>query len=176
MLESRSRIDAYPAPSCERSINYTAPRTVVDILEIQDIIPGQTVTFPFTIQNNEDADKAYVMSISGLEAWARTSISPGSLLLVPRAGTMQGELYFTISPEAMPGPRSFVVTVASDTDVTQRLLTLRIQTPPVNAWLAGTFNLALSVLSLLLIVYALFLAFTRVARSRTQRPVAKNSH
>lgn len=92
-------------------------KTIVEILEIQDIQPDGGV-YPFIITNNERFDKAYVMSIEGTNPWGYSQIEPGTLIVVPAGETREGAITIWAN-EGYTGEHSFVLTIQARDDIKQ---------------------------------------------------------
>jgi len=101
--------------SCPTATN--DDKTIVEILEIQDIQPDGGV-YPFIITNNERYDKAYVMSIEGTNPWGYSQIDPGTLIVVPAGETREGAITVWAN-DGYTGEYSFILTIQARDDIKQ---------------------------------------------------------
>jgi hypothetical protein len=99
-------------------------KTLIDILDIQDVDPNRGGVYPFTIINNEQSSQAYVMTVEGLEGWGQHEINPRSLIVVPAGEAREGEL-IVYSDADSEGEHGFLLTIRSKDDAQQVLLTAR---------------------------------------------------
>lgn len=104
-------------------------RTVVDIVELQDVHPEKGAVYPFTIKNNWPESKAYVLTTKGHESWGTVTIEPGSVIVVPAGGTREGLLHL-FAREGQSGEKGFTLTVQARDDIEQVLLQAKIPQPP----------------------------------------------
>lgn len=95
----------------------TSDKTVVDVLEIQDIHPDGGV-YPYTITNNEGYGKAYVLSIEGTEPWGYSQIEPRTLVYVPAGESREGALTIWAN-EGYEGEFGFILTIQARDDIKQ---------------------------------------------------------
>jgi hypothetical protein len=152
---------------CAGLYNRTGPLTVVNILDIQDVLPGESAVFPFTIENREYSDKSYTVTIRGLEPWASYTVNPTSLIVVPAGQSRGGEIVFHVAEEAMPGPYSFVVDVSTRDEVEQRLLVARVQALPSKApFFSQYFVLGITIVVIALILFAAILVLVKSSRGK----------
>lgn len=101
-------------------------KTIVDILDIQDIDPVDGGLYPFTIVNNEASSQAYVLSVEGTEEWGSYQIEPRSLIVVPAGESREGLLTVYANEDAQ-GEHGFVLTLRSKDDAKQVMLTAKIK-------------------------------------------------
>lgn len=148
--------------------NPSADRTIVDIIEAQDVNSVEGALYPFTIKNNEAESKAYVLSIDGLEAWGYGEIYPGSVIVIPPGEARDGAIRVWSYPE-WTGRQSFTFTVQARDDAKQQLLVADITPPPqeIQQVPAGT-RLLLGVLAFIL-VGALLVAFLFYAKRHKKK-------
>ena len=96
-------------------------KTVVDILEVQDVDPLNGAVYPFTIKNMQDESKAYVLSVDGIDQWGAAEIHPGSVIIVPGGESREGAVQIWAQP-GISGKRSFTLTVQAKDDTKQVML------------------------------------------------------
>lgn len=164
----RAKVDALPSPACQQTTNYSAPLTIVDVLEIQDVTPGQTARFPFTITNTGAEAKAYTIELLGVQGWASYTVQPGALFVVPPGAKVAGELQLAVTPSKQPGPQTFIFQVASTDDVVQQLIVARIQ-QPTSFGSSFPFFFITAVVIVALMLYAIVLAVHRASRKKRRR-------
>lgn len=99
-------------------------KTLIDILDIQDVDAERGGVFPFTITNNEESSQAYVLTVEGLDDWGYHEIRPRSLIVVPKGEAREGKLIVYSNPGSQ-GEHGFLLTIRSKDDAQQLLLTAR---------------------------------------------------
>ncbi|MBR9702636.1 hypothetical protein GOV10_01245, partial [Candidatus Woesearchaeota archaeon] len=104
-------------------------KTIIDIIEIQDVDPETGAVYPFAITNNEAYDKMYVFSIDGTEPWGYSQIEPRTLVLVPAGETHEGAVRIWAN-EGYDGEYSFLMTIQADDDIKQVALLADINIQP----------------------------------------------
>jgi hypothetical protein len=104
----------------------SSDKTIVEILEIQDIHPDGGV-YPFTITNNEQFDKAYVLSVEGTNPWGYSQIDPHSLIVVPAGQTRDGAITVWAN-DGYEGKYGFFLTIQARDDIKQQALLADIPT------------------------------------------------
>lgn len=93
-----------------------ADRTVVNIIELQDVHPELGALYPFTIKNDQAESKAYLLGLTGLDPWGFAQIEPGSIIVVPPGEAREGAIRVWSD---VPGQHVFVFTVQARDDMTQ---------------------------------------------------------
>ena len=135
-------------------------KTIVDIIEIQDVDPVSGGVYPFTITNNEQSSKAYTLTIDGIAEWGAAQIEPGTLIVVPSGESRQGAIRVFARP-GIVGEHSFMLVVQAKDDIKQVLLTADVPEapgngqPPVRAFPRAFFLVALAVLAFLIALFVL---------------------
>jgi hypothetical protein len=139
--------------------------TIIDVMEIQDAYKGHETVFPIKIANMEEADKEYIFSVTGLDGWASSRLSPGSLVIVPKESETSVNLFVTADENIMPGERAFVVSVQSGKEVQRFLLIANVKENPqsnkIIFWMF-TLRIFLIVLIAALILIAIVVAARKV--------------
>jgi len=92
-------------------------KTIVDIIEIQDIDPVEGAVYPFTVTNNELGSKAYVLTVEGLD-WGQYQIEPNAVVVVPGGETREGAVRVW-ADEGVTGKHSFLLTIQARDDIKQ---------------------------------------------------------
>ncbi len=143
--------------------------TVVDILEIQDVNPETGAVYPFTIKNNWPESKAYILTVTGHEAWGFIEIDPGSVIVIPPGGSREGQLR-VFAREGVTGEKSFTLTVRASDDIKQKVLLADIPEPakeydPKN----DQFIMGLVMFIILLVIIVAVLVYLGEKRKRSVR-------
>lgn len=139
--------------------------TMIDVMEIQDAYKGHEAVFPIKIANMESTDKEYVFSVTGLDGWATSRLSPGSLIIVPSESADSVNLFIKPEENIMPGERVFVVSVQSGKEVQRFLLIANVKENPQPNYMIFwmfTFRIFLILLIVALILIALIIAARKV--------------
>jgi hypothetical protein len=102
-------------------------KTIVNILEIQDVDPINGALYPFTIHNKQPESKAYVLSVENIE-WGYAEIHPGTVMIIPAGETRDGALQVWARPDVQ-GRKSFMLTVEARDDVKQVMLLANVPEP-----------------------------------------------
>lgn len=130
-------------------------KSIITILDIQDVAPLSGGVYPFTIVNDEREDQAYVLQVDGTDEWGSYEIRPRSMIVVPAGGSAEGELVI-YSREGASGEHAFTVTVTSKDDAQSVLLTAKLKDiPPVES--APFMQFGVFIIGLIIII--VFLAY-----------------
>ncbi len=140
----------------------TIDRTIVDILDIQDVLPGIPATYPFTIKNMESESKAYILTMDGLEGWGYAEIYPGSVVVVPAGQVAEGAVKVHAYRGVAPEQKSFVLTVSARDDISQVMLLADIKDEQGQVYAAPSSRLIFGILTfaiviLLIMMFVLFM-------------------
>lgn len=151
---------------CEQD-DPVAGKTVVDILDIQDVDPELGAVYPFTITNHEPFSQAYVLTVEGLDPWGYHQIRPRSLIVVPAGESREGEL-LVFTNEGSEGEHGFVLTLTAKQDAQQLPLTARAKGQPPEPSKRTFFQYGLFVVGavILLLAFALLITKQREAQQR----------
>jgi hypothetical protein len=136
--------------------------TVVNIIEMQDVDPQSGALYPFTIHNNQQESKAYVLSVKGIEDWGGAEINPGTVIVVPPGESRDGALQVWAYP-GVSGQHSFTFTVQARDDAKQIILLANVPKaaqPPVSPSAQLFFGL-LGFLGLLFLIAAILMFVKR---------------
>jgi hypothetical protein len=136
----------------------TLDKTIVDIIDIQDVDPVEGAVYPFTVTNNEPISKAYVLDIDGTADWGYSQIEPGTLMVVPPGESRHGLLHVWAN-EGVTGERGFLLTVQAKDDIKQVPLIADMPEPPskytplnILSWLLAALIIAGIVIVAVLLV------------------------
>lgn len=140
------KIPVLPSGQCASEVG--PERTIVNIIELQDVDPQLGALYPFTIHNMESESKAYILSTSGLDGWGASEISTGSVLVIPPGESRDGAIRLFAYPGVV-GKKSFVFTVQARDDVTQIQLLADMPNVAVSSSPLPSAKLFLGILALL---------------------------
>ena len=105
----------------------SSDKTVVTVPGRQDVIKGTSGTvYPVILQNNGATDRAYELSVSGVDSWATYRFDPGAFVLIKSGETKTVYLYVTPSEDAPAGEKVFMVSVETSNDQKQIALTANV--------------------------------------------------
>jgi hypothetical protein len=99
-------------------------KTIVNVLEIQDVDPENGALYPFTIHNKQPESKAYVLSVENLE-WGYAEMHPGTVIVIPAGESRDGAIQVWARPD-VSGRKSFIFTVEARDDVEKMPLVANI--------------------------------------------------
>ncbi|MDD9953855.1 MAG: hypothetical protein OXR66_05980 [Candidatus Woesearchaeota archaeon] len=147
-------------------------KTVVTILETQDIDPVEGGLYPFTIKNHERESKSYIFTVAGYEGWGFAEILSGSVMVLPPGESREGAVRVW-SHE--PGKHTFTLTVNSrdDTQIVQLLADVPqslMHRPPQMQLLFGVL-----VFIGILVLLGVILLFAH-ARHHSDREILEKAH
>lgn len=135
-------------------------KTIIDIIEIQDIDPKVGGVYPFTITNNEYYDKAYVLHLEGLDPWGYGQLEPGSVVVVPSGETREGAIRIWANKDYV-GEQSFILTIQAKDDIKQQMLLADIPEKPNNITAFAVLSWTLGVLVIVALVLIAIAAVRR---------------
>jgi hypothetical protein len=96
-------------------------KTVVNIIEMQDVDPRNGALYPFTIHNNQQESKAYVLTVLGMDDWGQSEINPGTVIVIPPGEAREGAIQVWAYPGVW-GQKSFTFSVQARDDTKQVML------------------------------------------------------
>lgn len=105
---------------------YGDTKSLVEIIEMQDIDAIKGGIYPFKIKNSGKESTSYILQTEGFEDWGTVAIEPGSLIVVPAGETREGRLVVKSLPDAK-GTKGFLLTIKSKEDFEQVLLNANIK-------------------------------------------------
>ena len=157
---------------CESNKAGSNAQTVVTVPGKQDVIKGTTGTvYPVIIQNSGASDKAYELSVAGLDTWATYRFDPGAFVLV-KSGEMETVfLHVTANEDAAAGEKVFMVNVKTTGDEKQIALSANVVAgdteEPSNPFanlgdLRKGLEVGVIVLVVLLVVLGLIVGFSKM--------------
>jgi uncharacterized membrane protein len=165
-----TQITVLSGDTCVANANQANQKAVVTVPDSQEVKAGSDVMFPLLIQNLGTQDKAFTITVAGVESWGSSKISPSSLVVVP-AGNSQ-TVYLDISAnDDASGKKMFVVNVASGNDKQAIPLTADVVAPASTApksdaaqtvSLKRGLEIALVVLVIILIIVGLVIGFNKL--------------
>jgi hypothetical protein len=140
-------------------------KTVVTIMEVQDVDPIQGALYPFTIKNMQSESKAYVLSVTGTEQWGAAEVHPGTVIIVPGGESREGAIQVWAQPGVV-GRRSFTFTVQAKDDTKQIVL---LATVPQQAGSGPAQGQAILWAILIFVLIALVIAGAIIAVRKQKR-------
>jgi len=120
-----TRMGVQRAGTCAEDPTSPQGKSIINILDIQDVDRVTGGEYPFTIVNNEQESQAYVLTVEGTEDWGSYEIKPRALIVVPAGESRQGILTI-YADENAEGEHGFSLILRSKHDAAQELLTARI--------------------------------------------------
>lgn len=119
------KVPVVPGETCAGGV--IDDKTVVNIIEMQDVHPQSGALYPFTIHNNQPESKAYVLSVSGMDEWGASEINPGTVIVIPPGESREGAIQIWAYP-GVSGKKSFSFNVQARDDAKQILLLANVPT------------------------------------------------
>ncbi|NQU98247.1 putative S-layer protein [Candidatus Woesearchaeota archaeon] len=156
-----AQITVLPGDSC---VAAREGRTVVTVPEEQDVAAGSEVAYPIMIANQGTTAKTFTVTVSGVEAWGSSRLSPSSVVVVPAGTTKTVYLYVEADADAS-GQKVFMATVASDDDSEAIPLTANLVADDATGGLKRGLEVALVVLVIILIIVGLIIGFNKLRGS-----------
>ncbi|MBR9700797.1 hypothetical protein GOV11_02945 [Candidatus Woesearchaeota archaeon] len=143
-------------------------KTIVDILEIQDVDPVTGATYPFSITNAERESKAYILSVSGMENWGWVEMLPGSVIILGPGESKEGEIRVWAFPGQPEASYSFTFTVNARNDIKQVVLLADVEESPQNYQVTsgGQIMFGLLIFLVILLFLSLVLMFLNKSHKR----------
>ncbi len=143
-------------------------KSIINILEVQDIDPEKGGLYPFTIVNREATGQAYVLTTDGLEDWGGAQIQPRSLIVVP-AGESRDGLLTVFANEGATGERAFTLTLRSQNDAKQVVLRARMKDTLPGASAQRFLLFGLFIIGAILILAGFFFLARQTAERREKK-------
>jgi hypothetical protein len=143
-------------------------KTIVNILDVQDVDPVKGALYPFTVHNAQAESRAYVLGVSGLEPWGSAEIHPGSVIVVPAGESRDGALQVW-AKEGATGKHTFTLTVQAKDDIKQVMLLATIPQQAPQDGLSASSEFLWSIigfLGLLLLMGVVLILVKRVEKKR----------
>ncbi|MEM4397291.1 MAG: hypothetical protein QW757_01545 [Candidatus Woesearchaeota archaeon] len=167
--QKQTTIRILPDNACEISPVTQSEKTVITMPGKQDVLKGTAgAVYPVIITNNGVTDKAYQVSVTGLDTWATYRIEPSTLVLVKAGKTETAYLYVTAKQDATSGEKIFMVNVETSNDKKQIPLTANVvenqtQSPTMDLNnLRQGLIIGLIVLVVLLVILGLVVGFGKM--------------
>lgn len=135
-------------------------KTIVNILEVQDVNGEDGALYPFTIHNKQPESKAYVLSASGLEDWGYAEIHPGTVIVIPAGESRDGAIQVW-ARSGVVGRKSFTFTVEARDDTKQIMLLANVPERLTPADEGSQIFFALLAFLLILLVIGLIVIFRK---------------
>ncbi|MFH1770976.1 MAG: putative S-layer protein [archaeon] len=137
-------------------------KAVVMVPEAQEVEAGNEVAFPIVIANQGTSAKTFTVTVSGVESWGSSRLSPSSVVIVPAESTKTVYLYVEANEDA-EGEKLFMATISSGEDSEAIPLTANVVGDDSNnVNLKRGLEVALVVLVIILIIVGLIIAFNKL--------------
>ena len=152
----------------EATGNTAAPasKTVVTVPESQDVAIGTTGgVYPVMISNLGSTAKTYTLTATGVDAWGSVRFDPAAVVVVQPESVKTVYMYVTAKEDAQPGAQVFKLTVESDVDSNQAVLSANIaagDNATANDGLRRGLEIGLIVLVIILIILGLIIGFNKI--------------
>jgi uncharacterized membrane protein len=160
--------------SAEKTLTVTASdlctsqenaETVVTVLDSQDVLAGESASYPLTLQNTGSSARTYTISLSGVSSWGIATIDPSNVLVVDGGETKTVFVQVTANEDAS-GENVFTATISTDGEESQVSLTANVSSSASDSSaLRKTLEVALIVLVVILILLGLIIGFRKMNAS-----------
>ncbi|HSU72614.1 MAG TPA: hypothetical protein VLJ21_02085 [Candidatus Binatia bacterium] len=142
-----------------------APQTSITVgSTLENVMQGESVIFPITVQNNAKTDIAYTISVAGATDWADVSISPTTTQIVKSGESQAFYLRIGVKKDAAVGTHVFTAAVsAGTTQVEQLALTANVTQAKSSIWatIGKVLGVALIAFIVVLVVIGVIVAYQR---------------
>ncbi|MFC2134817.1 putative S-layer protein [Bacteroidota bacterium] len=155
-----TQITVIPGDTCVIQ-KANAERTVVTVPEAQELDAGSEVAFPIIIANEGKSAKTFTVTVSGVEAWGTSRLSPSSVVVVPGEDAEIVYLYVKADSSA-EGEKVFLATIASEDDSEAIPLTANVVASDDGTSLEKGLTVALVVFVIILIIIGLIIGFNKL--------------
>ncbi|MBW2970403.1 hypothetical protein KY309_03540 [Candidatus Woesearchaeota archaeon] len=136
------------------------PKTTITLgNQMQNVIAGQTATFPITVTNAGRTSKTFIVTIPSAD-WATITITPTSTLVVPAGQTQTVFANVQVSKDTPQGAHSLTATVSSGDTVQELTLTTTVQQTKSSA--RAIFETILIVLVVLLVILGIIIGIAHL--------------
>jgi uncharacterized membrane protein len=139
----------------------SAGKTLISIPNSLDVAAGSEVAYPIMISNQGTTARTFSVTVSGVESWGRSTLSPSALMVVNGGETETVYLYIDTDADAN-GEKLFVVTVASDAETKEVPITANVTAGRGSASLTSGLQWAFIILVIILIIVGLIIGFTKL--------------
>ncbi len=156
-----------PSDACEVQEQKNEPeaqaKTLIAVPQAQSLVAGGSgAVYPVMITNMGGAAKAYTLSVSGVDAWGTARFDPGNVVVVQPGGVATVYLYVAAN-EDVSGSQAFKLSVASDSESKDLVLTANITAPEKSAdSLRRALEIGLIVLVIILILLGLIIGLKKL--------------
>lgn len=154
--------------------NEASGKTLVMMPDSIELSKGTSgAIYPILIENQGDASRTYVVSVSGTSDWATTSFEPSSVVIVK--GGDSKSVYLKLNPhdDAKPGDRVFQVSILSGEESKETSVVATLNGDVVeededsssSVPLRTVLEWALIILIIVLIILGLILVFVKMRKN-----------
>ncbi|MBD3209259.1 hypothetical protein GF367_02485 [Candidatus Woesearchaeota archaeon] len=145
-------------------------KTVVTVPESQEVVMGTTGgVYPVMVSNLGSTAKTYTLTASGVDAWGTVRFDPAAVVVVQPESVKTVYMYVAADEEAQPGAQVFKLSVESEEDTKQVVLTANInEGGDVQSYdsLRRGLEIGLIVLVIILIILGLIIGFNKLRGDR----------
>lgn len=141
-------------------------RSVITVPESQEVMKGTSgAVYPVMISNLGSSAKTYTLSVSGVEAWGTVRMDPAAVVIVQPESVKTVYMYVSAKEESQAGAQVFKLTVESEDDAKQVLISANVkegQSEANNGDLRRGLEIGLMVLIIILILLGLIIGFNKL--------------
>lgn len=157
-----TQIQVIPGDSCSANVDpVESGRTVVTVADVQEVSAGSETAFPIMLDNQGTTAKTFTVSVSGVESWGTSRVSPSAVVVVP-AGDAETVFVYVKADRAASGEKVFLATVSGDGDSEAIPLTANVVGSAASGDLKKGLEVALVVLVIILIIVGLIIGFNKL--------------
>ena len=138
-------------------------KTIINILDIQDVDQVSGALYLFTIHNNQQESKAYILGIENIEDWGYSELHPGTVLVIPAGETRDGAIQVWARP-GVSGRKTFLLTVQAKDDAKQLLLQANIPEQQLSP--TPTAKIVTSMVGFLIIIFVVGIIIALVRKKK----------
>lgn len=141
------------------------PQTMITVgSTLENVMQGESVIFPITVQNTGKTDVAYTLAVAGASDWADVSISPTTTQIVEAGKSKAFYLRVAVQKDAAVGSHVFTATVSTANDQVEQLaLTANVTKAKSSIWatIGKVLGIALIAFIVVLVVIGIIVAYQR---------------
>lgn len=151
-----------PGDACPVESGAAEDKVVITVPEEQAVDAGTEISYPVMIKNEGRTAKTFTVTVSGVDSWGTSRMSPSSVVVVP-AGQTESIFLYVKPKENAEGEKVFTTTIASDGESETIPLTANVAAAEKGAeGLEYGLKVALIVLVIILIIIGLVIGFTKL--------------
>jgi len=106
-----------------QTVSGASGKTIITIgMQSQSVAKGENgVVYPISITNGATASKTFTLTLSGVQDWAVTKVSPSNVVILNSGETKQVYVYVAANENSAVGEHVFSVDVKAGNDVVQQI-------------------------------------------------------